>query len=65
MNERETNWQAPVFEAPDDKKLGFCKQAIESGIKWNQAQCSTDDMQRAIDILAGKPASGPISPRAT
>lgn len=50
----EISWQAPVFEAPDDKKLGFCKQCIESGIKWNQDQCSRDDLTRALDIIAGK-----------
>lgn len=54
MNEREISWQAPPFEAPDDKKLSFCRQAIDSGVKWNEEQCGTDDRTRAMDILAGK-----------
>ena len=54
MGEREVCWQAPAFEADDEKKLGFCRQAIESGIKWNQDQSSNEDLQKAIDILAGK-----------
>ena len=53
MGEREVCWQAPAFEADDEKKLGFCRQAIESGIKWNQDQSSNEDLQKAIDILAG------------
>jgi hypothetical protein len=57
MNERETSWQAPVFEAPDDKKLAFCRQAIESGIKWVEEQCSSEDLQKALDILSGKTGS--------
>lgn len=60
MNEREISWQAPNFEAPDAKKLGFCKQAIESGIKWNEDQCSNENLQKALDILSGKSGS-PLS----
>lgn len=54
MNERELNWQAPSFEATDDVKLAFCRRAIESGIKWVEEQCSTEDLQKALDILSGK-----------
>jgi hypothetical protein len=54
LNQNEISWQAPPFEAPDAKKLGFCKQAIESGIKWVEEQCSSEDLQKALDILAGK-----------
>lgn len=55
--EQEISWQAPVFERLDSDKLGFVKRCIESGIKWNQDQCSNDDLTRAIDILAGKTGS--------
>src|SRR5271155_1278419 len=54
MNDREISWQAPSFELSDDKKLAFCRQAIESGIRWVQEQCSSDDLQRGLDILSGK-----------
>ena len=57
MNEREISWQCPNFEAPDAKKLGFCKQAIESGRKWVEDQCSSEDLKRALDILSGKSGS--------
>src|ERR1700677_5274280 len=59
MNERgnEISWQAPPFEAPDDKKLAFCKQAIESGRKWVEDQCSAEDIKRGIDILSDKSGS--------
>jgi hypothetical protein len=56
-NDNQISWQAPPFEAPDDKKLAFCKQAIESGRKWVEDQCSSQDMQRGIDILAGRSGS--------
>lgn len=55
MNDNtEISWQAPNFEASDTVKLGFVKRCIESGIKWNQEQCSSDDLTRALDILSGK-----------
>lgn len=60
MNEPEKSWQAPPFEADDAKKLAFCRQAIESGIKWVEEQCASEDITKALDILAGK-TGGPIS----
>lgn len=54
MNDREISWQAPAFELSDERKLAFCRQAIESGIRWVQEQCSSDDLQRGLDILSGK-----------
>ena len=60
MNEQEISWQAPAFERSDTDKLGFVKRCIESGIKWNQDQCSSEDLTRAIDMLAGKTGS-PLS----
>jgi hypothetical protein len=57
VKQNEVSWQAPVFEAPDDKKLAFCRQAIESGIKWNEEQTSSEDIRRGIDTLAGKSGS--------
>lgn len=54
---KEISWQAPPFEADDTKKLGFCKKAIESGIKWNEDAMSSDDIKRGIEILAGKSGS--------
>ena len=51
---QEISWQAPPFERPDKDKLAFAKRCIESGIKWNQEQCSSDDLTRALDILSGK-----------
>ena len=50
----EVNWQCPVFEAPDAHKLGFLRRCISQGIAWQQENCNTTDMQRAMDILAGK-----------
>lgn len=57
MAEPTISWQAPAFERPDDKKLAFCKQCIDSGMKWVEDQCSSDDLQRALDILSGKSGS--------
>jgi hypothetical protein len=57
MAEPIKDWAAPPFEAPDDKKFGFCRQAIESGIKWVEEQSSTEDVRRALDILSGKTGS--------
>lgn len=57
MNEKQIDWQAPPFEANDKDKLGFCKRAIESGIKWNEDQMSSTDIRRGIDILSGKSGS--------
>jgi hypothetical protein len=55
MGERdEVSWQCPDFEAPDATKLGFLKRCISQGIAWQQENCNTSDMQRAMDILAGK-----------
>jgi len=51
---QEISWQAPPFERSDKDKLAFAKRCIESGIKWNQEQCSSDDLTRALDILSGK-----------
>lgn len=53
----EISWQSPPFEAPDKTKLNFCKQCIMSGIKWVEDQMSSDDLSRALDILAGKTGS--------
>jgi hypothetical protein len=50
----EVNWQAPPYEAPDAHKLGFLKRCISQGIAWQQENCNSTDMQRAMDILAGK-----------
>ncbi len=56
-NSQEVSWQAPVFERPDTDKLAFCKQCIETGIKWNEEQCSSEDLRKALDILSGKTGS--------
>lgn len=53
----EISWQCPVFEASDDKKLGFLRQAIDQGIKWNSDHVDKKSLQKAIDILAGKSGS--------
>jgi hypothetical protein len=60
VSEKEISWQAPVFEADDPKKLGFVRQAIEFGIKWNEDHIDRTSMQKGIDILAGK-TGGDIS----
>jgi hypothetical protein len=56
-NSQEISWQAPPFESADDKKLAFCKQCIETGSKWVEDQCNAADLQKALDILAGKSGS--------
>lgn len=52
--ENEISWQCPPFEALDTTKLAFCQRAIEQGIKWNEEQCSSEELKRGLDILAGK-----------
>ena len=42
------------LKLPDDIKHGFLKRCISQGITWQQENCNTSDMQRAMDILAGK-----------
>lgn len=54
MPETETSWQAPVFEASDETKLGFVKRCIAQGIAWQNENCNTASLQKAMDILAGK-----------
>ncbi len=54
MAEKETSWQAPVFEAPDSEKLGFVKRCIQQGIRWQEENCNRDSLQKAMDILSGK-----------
>jgi len=55
--ETEVSWQCPVFEAEDSTKLGFLKRCIGQGISWQQDNCNSTDMQRAMDILSGKSGS--------
>ena len=47
MNEQEKQWQSPPFEAPDDKKLAFCKQAID--LNQLKAHFGLDAIQKAIN----------------
>ncbi len=54
MAEKLTSWQCPVFEAPDEEKLGFAKRCIQQGIRWQEDNCNKDSLQKAMDILAGK-----------
>lgn len=60
MPANEISWQMLPFEAPDDKKLGHVRQAIEYGIKWNEDHCDQKSIQKAQDILSGK-SGGEIS----
>ncbi len=60
MPETEQSWQAPVFEASDDTKLNFVKRCIAQGIAWQNENCNTASLQKAMDILAGK-SGGPAS----
>jgi hypothetical protein len=58
MSDRdEVSWQVPFFEAEDSTKLGFLKRCISQGIAWQQENCNSTDMQRAMDILSGKSGS--------
>jgi hypothetical protein len=54
MAERETSWQAPVFEAKNEDKFGFVKRCIEQGIRWQEENCNRESLQKAMDIMAGK-----------
>jgi len=54
MAEKETSWQAPNFEAPDDVKLAFVQRAIDFGIRWNSDHIDARSMQKGMDILSGK-----------
>ncbi len=62
MSEKETSWQAPVWEAPDDVKLSFVKRCIEQGISWFHDSNRSMNLTRAMDILAGK-TGGKVSTR--
>ena len=44
----------PPFEAEDSTKLGFLRRCVAQGISWQQENCPSTDMQRAMDILSGK-----------
>jgi len=55
--EEYVSWQCPNFEALDTDKLGFLKRCVAQGIAWQQENCNSTDMQRAMDILAGKSGS--------
>lgn len=54
MAEDLTSWQCPVFEAPDSTKLAFVKRCIAQGIAWQNENCNTASLQKAMDILAGR-----------
>lgn len=53
-DEKEVSWQCPPFEASDETKLGFIKRAISQGIQWQNENCNTASLTKAMDILAGK-----------
>ncbi|MFZ3343331.1 MAG: hypothetical protein WA213_20810 [Terriglobales bacterium] len=54
MAETLVSWQIPEFERSDDTKLGFLRRCISQGIAWQQENCNSTSMQKAMDILAGK-----------
>ena len=54
----EVSWQCPPFEEKDENKLAFLKRCVSQGIAWVQDNCKTEDMERAMTILSGKPAPG-------
>lgn len=54
MPTQSKDWQAPTFEIPDSKKLGWVKEAIEDGTTWVKKNCSDLDISRGIDILSGQ-----------
>jgi hypothetical protein len=57
LPEETVSWQCPFFEAEDSTKLGFLKRCVSQGIAWQQDNCNSTDMQRAMDILSGKSGS--------
>ena len=54
MPKQVKDWQAPLFEQPDENKLGWVKEAIADGTKWVDRNCCKEDIQRGIDILCGR-----------
>lgn len=54
MDEKEVSWQCPPFEADDKTKLGFLRRCVSQGIAWQQENCNSTSMQKAMDILSGK-----------
>jgi hypothetical protein len=50
----EISWQMLPFEAPDDKKLGRIREAIEFGARWSEDHVNQESLQKAMDILSGK-----------
>ncbi len=54
MAESTVSWQVPEFERSDEAKLSFLHRCISQGIAWQQDNCNSTSMQRAMDILAGK-----------
>jgi hypothetical protein len=55
--EETISWQIPAFEQPDETKLSFVRRCISQGVAWQQENCNSTDMQRAMDILSGKTGS--------
>lgn len=51
------DWQAPIFEYPDNSKLAWVKEAIETGTSWVHKNVSADDISRGISVLAGNDKS--------
>lgn len=47
------SWQAPGFMAPPKDRLYFCKDMVEVGEQWVQAQPSYKNIQQAVDIVSG------------
>lgn len=59
------SWQAPSFAAPVKERLEFCKNMKYAGESWRRSQPSYADIQKAIDILSGRPPEAISDTRST
>jgi hypothetical protein len=46
-------WQAPPYNATEDRKIGWLNEACQEGNSWQQGQRGFDDWSKALDIFAG------------
>lgn len=58
MPKKVVDWQAPVFEFPDATKLGWLREAIETGSTWVRNHISATDIERGIAVLKGNDRNG-------
>ena len=49
-------WQAPSAYTSEKYRLGWLRETVQQGYKWNEAQPGSSAWEKSLDILNGKEA---------